>query len=405
MEILNQPIDGQLGQRLIEILEQPEFEELQIIVAFAKDSGVLRLRHALEAFRLRGGRISAYVGIDLNGTSYEALTNMRVSVDELHLVHSENSQTFHSKIYNFKGPEKSLVIIGSNNLTGGGLWTNFESAALIPVIHGADNSSSVQMDVDEYIRKLAALEESLMTVTSQEDLDLLHNQGYIQKEIFQKIQLGKSDSSRENSRKLFGKGVSVRLPDLASPHKKKLKLDSNQASTSSTTSVHESIWFETKALTGGSRNILDLSMTSLIESGSPKGTSFDFGDPRLMQGGVTFFGIDPLAKSSFVDVAINFEGETYYGNTILFPSGANSNGTWRIQVKGISSTGLKITEAFKRKGTGYFLVNKILTFTKIENNLYSLSVTEESELANFKAASRILARNGSSRRSKYMGLL
>lgn len=124
MELMNQPFTGQLGNRLIDLLDSPDFHTLNIAVAFAKNSGVLRIKDGLKRFRERGGRVNAYVGVDLGGTSYEALTALLLHTDSLNVVHSERGQTFHTKIYQFSGSEKGLIVVGSHNLTGGGLWTN-----------------------------------------------------------------------------------------------------------------------------------------------------------------------------------------------------------------------------------------------------------------------------------------
>lgn len=89
MELMNQPFSGQLGNRLIELLDVPDYHTLNMAVAFAKNSGVLRIKDALEKFRKRGGKVNAYVGIDLGGTSYEALTALLLHTDSLNVVHSE----------------------------------------------------------------------------------------------------------------------------------------------------------------------------------------------------------------------------------------------------------------------------------------------------------------------------
>ena len=133
MELMNQPFTGQLGNRLIELLASPDYHTLNIVVAFAKNSGILRIKDSLERFRERGGIVNAYVGVDLGGTSYEALTALLLHSNSLNVVHSENAQTFHVKIYQLLGKDKGLMIVGSHNLTGGGLWTNFESSVFIPV--------------------------------------------------------------------------------------------------------------------------------------------------------------------------------------------------------------------------------------------------------------------------------
>ncbi|MFG6604112.1 MULTISPECIES: hypothetical protein [unclassified Sulfitobacter] len=119
MELMNQPFSGQLGNRLIELLESKNYHTLNIAVAFAKNSGVLRIKSALETFRAQGGEVNIFVGVDLGGTSYEALTALRQLASSLNVVHSETGQTFHSKIYQFLGKNSGLIVVGSHNLTGG----------------------------------------------------------------------------------------------------------------------------------------------------------------------------------------------------------------------------------------------------------------------------------------------
>ena len=60
MELMNQPFSGQLGNRLIELLDSGEYDILNIVVAFAKNSGVLRIKSALERLRNQGGKVNCY---------------------------------------------------------------------------------------------------------------------------------------------------------------------------------------------------------------------------------------------------------------------------------------------------------------------------------------------------------
>ena len=66
---------------------------------------------------------------------------------------------------------------------------------------------------------------------------------------------------------------------------------------------------------------------------------------------------------------------------------------------------MKITDAFRVKDKMHYLVKKVITFTKILNDYYFMSVFPESELENFKEASSILTRNGSTKNAKRLGLL
>ncbi|MDH5648562.1 MAG: hypothetical protein OEY67_02810 [Gammaproteobacteria bacterium] len=408
MELMNQPFNGQLGNRLIELLDSQDYHTLNIVVAFAKNSGVLRVKDSLEKFREKGGKVNVYVGVDLGVTSYEALTALLLCTDSLNVVHSEKGQTFHTKIYQFIGNEKGLIVVGSHNLTGGGLWTNFESSALIPVDSSSNEYIEILKAQSDYISGLTSLNDSFMPIVSKDDVDKLLQNGYISKEVNQQVRSVRA-AKRDGSRgALFGNGTPAALPRVRMPAKETAPGVSEVSSVQAPnpqSKEGETIWFETKRLTGGSRNILDLSMKCLVESGEPTGTLFDLGEPGFMRGAVEFFGINPSATNSRKDIILNFEGVDYFGNTILFPTGENANGTWRLQIKGVNSSGVKITDAFRAKGEEHYLVQKVVTFTKVEDDYYSISVFPESELNDFEVASRILARNGSTRNAKRLGLL
>lgn len=404
MELINQPFSGQLGNRLIELLDSAEYHTLNIAVAFAKNSGVLRIKNSIERFRRRGGRVNVYVGVDLGGTSYEALTNLLLHADSLNVVHSENGQTFHPKIYHFVGKNKGLVVVGSHNLTAGGLWTNFESSILIPLDGPRVGEEKLLEGVEKYLNNLALLKESVMSINAQDDIDSLLDNGYVFKEVIEQVRRSEAAKQDVTRGRLFGNGAPAKLPRVV-PSKKMKAASSVSPVAISANDDSQTIWFETKKLTGGSRNILDLSMKSLVERGDPKGTSFDLGEPPFMRGAVEFFGLNPAVIDKVKYITINFEGVDYTGNAILFPGGQNANGTWRLQIKGVSSSGVKITDALRNKGEEHYLVEKLITFTKVNGDYYFMSVFPELELESFKAASRILARNGSTRSAKQLGIL
>lgn len=408
MELMNQPYTGQLGDRIKELLESDEFHTLNIIVAFAKNSGVLRIKDDLKSFKEKGGRVNIYVGIDLGGTSYEALTALLVHTDSLNVIHAEKSQTFHSKIYQFSGKHKEIIIVGSHNLTGGGLWTNVESSVHLSLDASNAKEMPVLRRLKEHIQELNSLEDSFKSIDTQDDIEQLLQNDYVFKEVAERVRWAKSAKQRKSSKHLFGKGVPAKLPRIATSKKaKKASVPKVPAKSTllPTSEEGQTIWFETRRMTGGSRNILDLSKRSLVESGDPSGTQFDLGEQNYMRGGVGFFGIDPEATFDSKDITLNFDGKDYQGNTIKFPDGDKANGTWRLQIKGVNSNEDKITEILKAKGEENYLVEKILTFTKVEGDYYFMSVYPGTELENFKAASNILARNGASNTAKLLGVL
>ena len=408
MELMNQPFTGQLGNRLIALLDSPDYHTLNIVVAFAKNSGVLRIKDSLERFRKRGGIVNAYLGVDLGGTSYEALTALLLHTDSLNIIHSEKAQTFHAKIYQFLGDNNGLIVVGSHNLTGGGLWTNFESSVHIAIDGVNENEGEILSGLEDYIGELTLLGNSFMPITSQGDIETLLQNGYVFKEVAERIRMATPANKERAQARLFGNGAPAPLPSVG--------MSQVEQSTAVIVAPPEPvpvplsdegqiIWFETGRMTGGSRNILDLSKKSLVERGDPSGTPFDLGNSKFMRGGVEFFGLDPAVTALSKDITLNFEGVDYFANTILFPDGSSANGTWRLQIKGTSASGRRITDAFRAKGEAEYLVRKIITFTKIQGDYFFMSVFAASELENFKAASHILARNGATASARQLGLL
>jgi HKD family nuclease len=133
MELLVQPYSHSVGDTLQHFLLDSEgYDIFYIIVAYAKNSGISRIRPFIEIFKRNGGIVKAVVGIDQCNTSYQGLQQLLELCDELFIFHNENvSRTFHPKIYAFqKNSEKGVLIVGSSNLTAGGLYSNYEASCL-----------------------------------------------------------------------------------------------------------------------------------------------------------------------------------------------------------------------------------------------------------------------------------
>ena len=114
-------------------LENGRWTELAVAVAWARESAVLSLTPVLRQFLQSGGRFRITVGIELQGTSTEALEGLvdleRFGDSAAFVYHNEApEETFHPKIYLFTARQNARLIVGSSNLTDGGLSTNIEAA-------------------------------------------------------------------------------------------------------------------------------------------------------------------------------------------------------------------------------------------------------------------------------------
>jgi len=102
--------------------------------AFASRGGVGAVAPLLDVFLAQGNTLEVIVGVDRNGTDRGALRHLHA------LLHAYPAQCkvsvftapargsiFHPKLYIYNGPKHLSAVIGSANLTGGGLGSNFES--------------------------------------------------------------------------------------------------------------------------------------------------------------------------------------------------------------------------------------------------------------------------------------
>lgn len=363
------------------------------------------------------------VGVDLQGTTVEGLTMLKDSLQQhgrVFIFHNNGSSTFHPKLFCFRYTNKADLYVGSGNFTAGGLFTNHE-AGLALSLGDTEAEAGLLTQIDDSLDRWSIKAGNSARALDQTLIDELVNRGLVVTEAKARANSSNSHapaSAAAPEAPLFGVTSVPSAPaplvnaSRANPTAGSIGVSAANASPAANTSAiqpsrtsNQIFWIETKSMTGGSRNILDLSMRSLIAKGNPKGTPLDLGEPGVMRGTVAFFGLNPAATNTAKDITLVFEGIEYSGNTILFPVGSNANGTWRLQVKGLSPAGEKITDAFRKKGQVYYLVQKIAHFENLGKDRFILSILDLSNLARLQAASKILAYNGETKSAKQIGFI
>ena len=132
MDFIAQPL-GQvrLGEFLLAHLTDPRWTVFRAAVAFVKRSGTQYVRQALQEFSRRA-EVRISVGVDLYGTSREGLTDLlALAPGGVFVYRNSGPYTFHPKVYLFKSATHADVLAGSGNLTGGGLFTNYEASLAV----------------------------------------------------------------------------------------------------------------------------------------------------------------------------------------------------------------------------------------------------------------------------------
>ncbi|HLC44504.1 MAG TPA: hypothetical protein VJK50_01540 [Patescibacteria group bacterium] len=143
--------ENQLGNEISELLNsEMVYTRIVFVSAFVALRTILRLRERLLAHIEAGTRLRLTIGIDLGGTSREVVEELFRWNCETFVFHNTIARaTFHPKVYLFQSATSATLFIGSNNLTDGGFYTNYEAATRYDF--------DLPVDVLEYERLLQPL--------------------------------------------------------------------------------------------------------------------------------------------------------------------------------------------------------------------------------------------------------
>ena len=319
--------------------------------AFVSIGGVNNLKDGITNFMSNGGSVSLYVGVDLHATSKEALKALIEANIPTKIVYSPNSVVYHPKVYLFRGNTNHMVIVGSSNLTTSGLFQNVESSICVRFNDGDEQGMALENSILRYFDKIIDGTSGSVRDLNEETLKLLENSNIVLSETSLRTARKKMDESLPDvpvstNQRLKGEFEKLTVARPPKGHKRTLRSDvitthtgeHREASITIESLVVNafSMWIETGRMTGGSRNILDLS-----KKGRRDGVN--------KFGSVEFFGVDKDSNNPTpFDVTLIYANREYEGNSILYTEG-NSN--WRIQLKGVTSTGEKLTDVLRESGS------------------------------------------------------
>lgn len=146
--------------RLRELLTKPGLKRVRIAVSYARWEGLGLLSDNIQQFLQSGGRFEAIFGAGNGVTTPDALYYGLVLRSEFpgktfagYVEDEYANATFHPKFYEFRLESETVVLVGSANLTGGGLCRNSEVGIEITV----ERNSQEERDWDEYWKAIKAL--------------------------------------------------------------------------------------------------------------------------------------------------------------------------------------------------------------------------------------------------------
>ncbi|MEQ9398770.1 MAG: phospholipase D family protein [Longimicrobiales bacterium] len=179
---------ARLGDLLTAELAEP-WTSLRAAIAYAKLSGVDHVYAGLKLLSERvGTTISLSVGIDQHGTSFEALDALRQvltpAAHHLYVCHNPRSsrvgaQTFHPKVWLLARDDRAVLVVGSGNLTGGGLYTNAEAGVALDLDLGLPEDQALRAAVEEALDRWSDPTRGDVVEVDEQVLRELRNAGLV----------------------------------------------------------------------------------------------------------------------------------------------------------------------------------------------------------------------------------
>ena len=175
------------------MLDDEGLSAITIAVAWVRFRGLLRLKRNVEAFRDRGGSLRVVVGIDEGGATRPGLLGVLGMADEAYVFKDSRGGTFHPKVYLGEGEQKAELLVGSTNLTPGGLFVNVEASTFTVFELPAEDKHPALRDARVFIAGLIDDGEACTRLTQATVEDLCANKSY-------RIALNERSRSRTHAR-------------------------------------------------------------------------------------------------------------------------------------------------------------------------------------------------------------
>lgn len=181
----------------IEHARDEGYDELKIAVAWAKRSGLGRVWDALGDFRAQGGTVLLVVGVSEGGATKEGLQLALDIADEAYVFHDPR-RTFHPKVYLASSSGKRSLLVGSSNLTAGGLSWNYEASVWVD--WDAGEGKDVTDEVSAWFDALTAQTGSCRPLTAHliDDLDASSDIVIGSEDRGRRVKPKKSDAPEDN---------------------------------------------------------------------------------------------------------------------------------------------------------------------------------------------------------------
>lgn len=207
-----------VGNHLIRLLSDKEFNSVTIITAFISEAAVNGLLPYIEKAKEHFDEIKIITGIDQQGTSKEALEALINWNVHAYVFYQPSVTIFHPKIYLFEGSEKTTLIVGSSNLTAQGLFSNIEASLLLNIENSNEKDFATIIELKNYYKGLFDLSDPNLKKIDAELIETLVKAKVIptkaekRKSFVKEEEKGEIEGIRNIIRAIFPKRIIAKIP-------------------------------------------------------------------------------------------------------------------------------------------------------------------------------------------------
>lgn len=212
----NADAESSLGSILISLLKDKAFHTFTGISAFTSYLGIKGLSKQIKDAK-KYLSITIITGVDQKGTSKEALEEILALDVNSYVFYQPSISIFHPKMYLFEGSDKTILIIGSSNLTSSGLFSNVETSVQISADNNIESDRIIVDQVKGYFKGLFDFTDPNLKKLNREIITLLVNSKIVPTEEERKSAHDKvmNEEIRNNENKIlkvFPKRTIAKIP-------------------------------------------------------------------------------------------------------------------------------------------------------------------------------------------------
>ena len=158
------------------VLACPDLDKAILSIAFVNKAGVDLLATELASL---GPKVVVYAGIRNDITSRQGLRSLLDHGANVHYVDTGARHViFHPKIYFASSVTTARIIVGSANLTPGGLHNNIEASVTLDLdMTNVDDSAIAASINGEFSKLVTDYPEHVVRLNKPDELDALHDEG------------------------------------------------------------------------------------------------------------------------------------------------------------------------------------------------------------------------------------